>query len=61
MKIIKGNGVIWKIKKKSPQVQELSTMRGLYEKCTRTVDNIDFLILRFLHISEKFEKERLMK
>ena len=27
-----------------------TAIRGFYEKCTQTVENTEFLILRFLHV-----------
>jgi hypothetical protein len=34
-------------------------IRGFYEKCTKTIENTDFLTLRFLHI--KYNKRKTSK
>ncbi len=32
------------------QMLRLTAIRGFGEKCTQTIENADFLMLRFLHI-----------
>ena len=38
------------------QVQVSTEIRGFYEKCTQTIENSEFLTLRFLHIFINLEK-----
>ena len=37
-------------KRKVAKVQTLTAIREFYEKSTQTIENTDFLTLRFLHI-----------
>ena len=41
--------------KKTFDQQGFHAIRGFYEKCTQTIDNTEFLMLRFLHFFIKYK------
>ena len=57
-----GKWVIWKIKKKSCQVQGFSGISVFFEMWTQTIENIRFSMMRFLHLYViNHKKDRLIK
>ena len=46
---------------KNFDLQGFPAIQGFYEKRIQTIENTGFFALRFLHISEEIENERLIK